>query len=247
MEIIILIIIISLLSVILFLALKKLIESITVDSKEYYFKKVQDLDNEIDQKKSELDNLDKNEIIKEEKGKEIKIEQNSLDKNLLDVFASTDYSDGNALKVSNKVDDIFVIDEKQIINDFVHNLKVNEDYESMQKLLDRFSPNLIYKLKMVNTESQIKLIKDLISDEEYEILSSYLKYKKFKLNVFLQDLELLVEKNRPIIEVMVGSKRKDYSSLSPFIKMVYSEDIYKGMIIKYQGKIYDYSINERDV
>ena len=25
------------------------------------------------------------------------------------------------------------------------------------------------------------------------------------------------------------------------------EDIYKGIIIKYQDKIYDYSINERDV
>lgn len=247
MEIIILIIIISLLAVILFLALKKLIESITADSKEYYFKKVQDLDKQLDEKKSELDNLNEKEIIEEEQAKELKIENNNLDKNLLDVFASTDYSDGNALKVSNQVDDIFVIDEKQILKDFITNIKVSGDYENMQKLLDRFSPNLIYKLKMVNNSSQIKLIKEMITDEEYEIFDSYLKYKKFKLNDFLRDLELLVEKNKPIIEVLVGSKRKDYSDMSPYIKMIYSEDIYKGMIIKYQGKIYDYSINERDV
>lgn len=247
MEIIILIIIISLLAVILFLALKKLIESITADSKEYYFKKVQDLDNEISKKKTELDSLNPNENLDTKEEEKIRVENKNIDKNLLDVFNSSDYSGENALKIANQVDEIFQIDEEKILKEFIKNTVLDEDYENLQKLQDRFSPNLIYKLKMLDKDTQIKTIFSLIDEKEYEIFDSYVKTKNFKLNKFLQDLDMIIEKTKPTIEVMVGNKKKDYSTLSPYIKMTYTDDIYKGIIIKYKGQIYDYSINERDV
>ena len=53
MEVIVLIVIISLLTLILFFALKKLIDNLTNDSKEYYFRKVQDYDEKILEKLTE--------------------------------------------------------------------------------------------------------------------------------------------------------------------------------------------------
>ena len=46
---------------------------------------------------------------------------------------------------------------------------------------------------------------------------------------------------------MLTDKNENYDYLSDNIKTIYSTDIYKGIKIKYQNKIYDYSLNERNV
>ncbi|MBQ6840943.1 MAG: hypothetical protein IJO63_02355 [Bacilli bacterium] len=247
MEIIVLIIIISLLALILFFALRKLIENITSDSKEYYFKKMQDYDAQILEKEQKLSSLNSEQTEENVKDKERVIQKSAVDRDLLNVMSSTDYEMANALKIANRVDEIFQIDEEKILKDFLSKTKVNENYKTYQMLQDRFSPNLIYKLKMLNKDAQIKVIGEMITDEEYEVFNSYVTTRKFKLEKFLLDLGLLIENNLPKIEVIVGNKTKNYDYLSPYIKTTYSDDIYKGMIIKYQDRIYDYSINERDV
>lgn len=247
MEIIVLIIIISLLALILFLALKKLIENITSDSKEYYFKKMQDYDAKLFEQEQKLSSLTSNDLEEKVKDKERVIQKSAVDRDLLNVINSTDYETINALKIANRVDEIFQIDEEKILKDFISKTKVNENYKIYQMLQDRFSPNLIYKLKLLNASTQVKVISDMISDEEFEVFNAYVTSRKFKLDKFLLDLDLLIENNLPKIEVIVGNRTKNYDYLSPYIKTTYSDDIYKGMIIKYQDRIYDYSINERDV
>lgn len=247
MDIVILVIIIIILTLILFLALRKLVDSISKDSKDYYFKKVQDLDSKLEEKRQELDSIEPQEKRENVESKDRIIKQASLDRNLLDIINSTDYESINALKIANKVDEIFSINEEEILKKFIENIEVNKNYEHAVSMQARFSPNLIYKLKNLDTKTQIKEIGKMLSDEEYEIFSEYIKRYKFKLNKFLLDLSLLIEKIEPKIEVLVGQKNKNYDHLSKYIKTIYSEDVYKGIIIKYQDRIYDYSINERDV
>ena len=249
MEIIVLSIIVLVLAVILFFALRRLIASITTDSKDYYMKRMQDYDEEILSKAKELELMGNQEDNPDEKveNKENGSSVQTIDKNLLNILNDTEYSSENALKLANKVDEIFNIDEEKIIKEFISNVHVNEDYKIYQSLYDRFSPNLIYKLKMLDVESQKNEIGKLLPDNEYDVFKSYIDTHKFKLNKFLLDLSLLIERNRPNIEILVGNKNKNYDNLNPYIKTIYDEDIYKGIIIKYQDQIYDYSINERDV
>lgn len=245
MEIIVLIIIIGILSIIMFLSLKKLIESINKESQSYYLKNMQELDSKIDEKNKKL--LEKSEEKKEEENKKDVKEVNLLDKDLLDIYNNTDYENENALKVASKVDEIFNIDEEKVLKDFIKNISIDENNKIYQSILDRFSPNLIYKLKMLNKESQVNEISKMLSDEEYNVFHDYIETHKFRLNKFLLDLNLIIERTNPVIEVLTGNKNKNYNYISPYIKTIYSDDVYKGIIIKYQDKIYDYSINERDV
>lgn len=245
MEIIVLIIIIGILSIIMFLSLKKLIESINKESQSYYLKNMQELDSKIDEKNKKL--LEKSKEEKEEENKKDVKEVNLLDKDLLDIYNNTDYENENALKVASKVDEIFNIDEEKVLKDFIKNISIDENNIIYQSILDRFSPNLIYKLKMLNKESQVNEISKMLSDEEYNVFHDYIETHKFRLNKFLLDLNLIIERTNPVIEVLTGNKNKNYNYISSYIKTIYSEDIYKGIIIKYQDKIYDYSINERDV
>ncbi len=246
MEIVLLLILTGLLSVIMFFSLKKLIESLNKDSQKYYFKTMQALDKKIEEKNKEYSN----EIINNEENEEDKkkVEKSfAIDKTLLDIYNNADYENENALKIANKVDQIFKVDEDKIISDFVKNNEVDENYKYYQSIYDRFSPNLIYKLKMLDKDNQIKEISKMLSDEEYKVFYDYVKTHKFKLNKFLLDFELNIEKTNPVIEVITGDKSKNYNHINPYIKTSYSDDIYKGIIIKYQDRIYDYSINERDV
>ena len=248
MEVIVLIIIISLLTLVLFLALKRLIANIANDSKEYYFKKVQDYDEKLFEKEKLLKNLEPSKIEEnEEENNERENKNYAIDKDFITTVNNTDYETQNALKIANRVDEIFKIDEEKIIKDFISKCEFNENYKVYETLQDRFSPNLIYKLKMLNRDGQITAISKILSDEEYEVFNAYITTRKFKLDKFLLDLDSVVKNNHPEIEVIVGNHSKNYDYLSPYIKTTYSDDVYKGMIIKYQDRIYDYSINERDV
>lgn len=246
MEIVLLLILTGLLSVIMFFSLKKLIESLNKDSQKYYFKTMQALDKKIEEKNKETNVEIKNKEFYEEDKKKVE-EKEGIDKSLLDIYNNADYENENALKIANKVDAIFKIDEDKIISDFVKNNIVNENYKYYQSIYDRFSPNLIYKLKMLDKENQINEISKMLNEEEYKVFDDYLKSHKFKLNRFLLDFELNIEKTNPVIEVITGDKSKNYNHINPYVKTSYSDDIYKGIIIKYQDRIYDYSINERDV
>lgn len=246
MEIVLLLILTGLLSVIMFFSLKKLIESLNKDSQKYYFKTMQALDKKIEEKNKETNEEKINNEFYEEDKKKVEVKE-GIDKSLLDIYNNADYENGNALKIANKVDAIFKIDEDKIISDFVKNNTVDENYKYYQSIYDRFSPNLIYKLKMLNKDNQINEISKMLNEDEYKVFYDYLKHQKFKLNRFLLDFELNIEKTNPVIEVITGDKNKNYNHINPYVKTSYSDDIYKGIIIKYQDRIYDYSINERDV
>lgn len=246
MEIVLLLILTGLLSVIMFFSLKKLIESLNKDSQKYYFKTMQALDKKIEEKNKETNEEKINNECYEEDKKKVEVKE-GIDKSLLDIYNNADYENGNALKIANKVDAIFKIDEDKIISDFVKNNTVDENYKYYQSIYDRFSPNLIYKLKMLNKDNQINEISKMLNEDEYKVFYDYLKHHKFKLYRFLLDFELNIEKTNPVIEVITGDKNKNYNHINPYVKTSYSDDIYKGIIIKYQDRIYDYSINERDV
>ena len=64
---------------------------------------------------------------------------------------------------------------------------------------------------------------------------------------FIDYITELLDLNSPRVLVYVGKKDENYDYLSKYIKTVYSRDIYKGIKIVYRNKIYDYSLNERNV
>ena len=203
MEIVILTIIILVLAVILFFALKKLIASITIDSKDYYMKRMQDYDDEILSKAKELELMgkDSDNPVQIEKNKEDNSNNKEVDKDLLSIMNETEYSSDNALKIANKVDEIFNIDEEKIIKEFLSNIKLNEDYKTYQSLYDRFSPNLIFKLKMLNKETQIKELE--ISIKRREILLSNENYvNKAPKNIVELDRKKLEEEKKKLEELL---------------------------------------------
>ena len=236
----------------MFLILRKTVKTINSQTKLYFVDKMQEYDHLINKKEEQLDKIDK-EIKEKESQKEERELSNNLneyefDYNIIDLINKTKYQDKNIYTLNRKLDEKFNLDYEAIIKKFVSIINENNQYEFCKKIKEKFTTNNIYLLKTLpNEEKEIK-IKELLNEKEYKIYNLYCEVNKNKdIDGFVDYLNELIDLNDPKIIVYVGDKKENYNHIDNNIETIFKDDIYKGIKIKYHNKIYDYSLNERNV
>ena len=244
--------VICLLVTLMFLILKNTVKTINTQTKLYFVDKLQEYDYLINQKEEKLNKIDK-EIKEKEARKEEKVDNTlknnyEFDYNIINLLNNTKYQDKNIFELNKKIDEKFNIDYISLIKKFISFISENNQYEFCMNMKNKFTSDIIYSLKILsNDELEIK-IKEMLTDDEYKIYKLYKEVNsKGDIDGFIDYLNELLDLNNPFITVYVGDKDQNYDYLSKYIKTVYSSDIYKGIKIMYQNKIYDYSLNERNV
>ena len=171
-----------------------------------------------------------------------------FDYNVIDLINKTKYQDKNLYTLNRKLDEKFNFDYEAIIKKFVSVINENNQYEFCKKIKEKFTSDVIYSLKTLpNIEKETK-VKELLNDEEYKIYSLYTETNENNnIDGFVDYLNELIDLNNPKIIVYVGDKKENYNHIDKNIETVFKNDIYKGIKIKYHDKIYDYSLNERNV
>lgn len=246
------ILVLCLLVGLMFFILRKTVKKINEQSKLYFVDKLQEYDYLINKKEKQLEEIDK-EIKDKESQKEEKelLGENSnfeFDYNIIDLINKTKYQDKNIYTLNRKIDEKFNLDYEKIIKKFVSIINQNNQYAFCKNIKDKFTSDEIYLLKSLPNEKKEERIKELLSTEEYKIYDLYKEMnKKNTIDGFIDYLNEIIDLNNPKIIVYVGDKKENYDHISENIKTVYKDDIYKGIKIKYQNKIYDYSLNERNV
>ena len=233
-----------LLILIMFLFLKKIVIKINKVSKDYFLDKLQVYDDLINEKEKVLRDL-------EEKSKKIKDstieEQNdssSQNVYLYDI-KSIDYQYEDILKKMKDIDKKFQINNRKIIEDFIQK-HFNEDevayYHYLEDIRKKFNKEFIYRLSSRSSIEQEKVVRGYF-EKDSRILDEYLK-RKHRLNIlsFVSCLDKEIAKNDPFIYVYVGDSSIQYNSLHPYIITKVDESIYRGILIKYKDKVYDYSL-----
>ena len=246
------IVVIIVLVVLMFFILKSTVKKINSQTKLYFVDKLQEYDYLIDQKEERL-----NQINKEIKEKELKREDGNtsingksyeFDYQIIDLLNKTQYQDKNIFEMSKKIDEKFNIDYVALLTEFLSNVKEDGTYSFCKNLRDKFTSDIIYKLKVMSNEEQKEYLKTFLLEEEYQIYKLYCDLnEKGDLDGFLDYLNELMDLNNPMVFVYVGTREENYDYLSKYIKTIYSKDIYKGIRIIYRNRIYDYSLNERNV
>ena len=242
---------ILLLVFLMFFILKSTVKKINKQTKLYFVDKSQEYDYLINEKVEQLKELDKQ--IKEKEliqDKDKKVNENNnyeFDYSIIDLLNNTKYQDKNIFELSKKMDDKFNIDKEKLIKDFL-SISVNDDsYLFCKKLKSKFTSDIIYSLKILSLEELDKKLKEILSGDEYKLYQLYSETNKKNIDGFVDYINELIDLNNPNIVVYVGDKNENYDHLSKYIKTIYSSDIYRGIKIKYQNKIYDYSLNEGNV
>jgi len=244
--------IICVLVVLMFLVLKSTVKKINSQTKLYFVDKAQEYDYMIDKK---LDKLSK--IKQEDKEKELNKEEidNSINSNnyefdykIIDLLNKTKYQDKNIFEINKMIDEKFDIDYIGLIKEFLKNIHDDGTYKFVSDLRKKFDSNTIYQIKILSEQEQMELLKKNLNAKEIQVYKAYLKItNKHNIDSFIDYLNELVDLNSPTITIYVGNKTENYDHLSNYIKTIYSKDIYKGIKIIYKNKIYDYSLNERNV
>ena len=209
----------------------------------------------ISEQKNELNSI--NELINKKKNEEIlskdkKVEvENVIIDNLND---SVDYdislidcfSEHKNRNIKDMVDAEFDYDKEKIIKTFIKKIETNKNYELCKRLQKKFSCNQIYELSIISKDELFIKLREVLNDNEYKIVDLYSKtHEDFTLEGFINYLDELVKLNDPTITIYVNNKKDNYEYLSKYIKTEIDNNIYYGMKIGYQGKLYDFSLNGR--
>ena len=201
------------------------------------FSRLRKNNNSIAEKKYKLDKLDN--LIE---NKELELDQEPVETKDNDI----DYSNQNQPPETNNT--INNIDYEALIKDFISRITPNDKYDFCVNLRAKFTSNVIYELK-TKLESELEdYLKQLLTINEYRI---YEFYKSIvvdnSIDNFVDYLDQLIDLNNPHITILVGSAEENYNYLDKNIETKVVKDIYKGIKIIYKNKIYDFSLNERDV
>ena len=172
-----------------------------------------------------------------------------FDYQIIDLLNKTKYQDKNIFEINKRIDESFNIDYVALIKRFLDNIKDDGTYSFCTSLRDKLTSSVVYDLKILDKDMQEEYLKKILNETEFLIYRMYvvISYDDYSVDGFLGYLNELVDLNSPNIMVYVGSKYENYDYLSKYIKTVYSKDIYKGIRIIYKKRIYDYSLNERNV
>ena len=237
----------------MFFILKGTVKKINSQTKLYFVDKLQEYDYLIDRKEEKLNNI--NEEIKKQEKLIVEGQESSrkntyeFDYQIIDLFNKTKYQDKNIFELNRKIDETFNIDYIELLKKFLEYVKDDGTYQFCVDLRDKFTSEVVYQLKIMNSDEQKKYLSGMLKEQEYNIYKLYLVAigKEASVDGFIEYLDELIDLNSPNIMVYVGSKYENYDYLSKYIKTVYSKDIYKGIRVIYRKRIYDYSLNERNV
>lgn len=237
----------------MFFILKGTVKQINSQTKLYFVDKLQEYDYLINKKEEKLNNI--NQELREQEAKKVdefntnKKTTYEFDYQIIDLLNKTKYQDKNIFELNKKIDETFNIDYVGLLKRFLEYVKDDGTYEFCIKLRDKFTSDVVYQLKIMDISEQLEYLGSFLDDLEFNIYKVYLGMagKGACVDGFMEYLNELLDLNSPNVMVYVGSRNENYDYLSKYIKTIYSKDIYKGIRIIYRKRIYDYSLNERNV
>lgn len=247
-EIVISIVVVAIFLVILFVLLTLTTRKINVLVKDNFMGKMQQFDYLISDKEKKLDELEKKDNAASDKTKidNSKKEKSENGGGGIYIGTSAKLRKSDILKDYKAIKINFSHDIVEKIRKFVELNPENKSmigrYAVLKKIKSYFSLQNIFKISAYQSEEQRKIVEEILSAEEKEIVAKMLNRKNFNVKKFVQEVDDMLRENDPMIYVYVGEKRGEYEDIDRRIVVGVDEKIVEGVKIVYRGKVFDYSI-----
>lgn len=140
----------------------------------------------------------------------------------------------------------FDYDYEKIIGEFLRILDDSNNYELCNNLKNIFTSEIIYQIKC--SSNWLESVKKLLNNKQQKILNAYLSInKKFNLDDFIIYIDELVKLNSKNVTIYTSPDLELDMDLDENIEIIKDNSIYEGIKIKYQSRLYDFSLNGRDL
>lgn len=145
----------------------------------------------------------------------------------------------------------FSYDQNQIIHDIYleYNAKQEEqEGKLLEELLSKLSLDIVYKLSAFDSEEQIEIMNEIITQEEKSLMEEFLKlYGDFHCITFYH--WLYMQKKIKCNTILVKSLKagEDYKHISDLIEVQQDNNLCEGFQIFAGSKMYDYGIRRLEL
>ena len=204
-----------------------------IDQKE---QKLREIKKEIENKKATLTSDNDNSLKS----------NYTFDNNIIDMMNKANYKYSDFLELQKKIDNDFQINYENIVKKFVSEIEIDNDYILCSTIKEKLNSKVIYELNI--SPSLEDSMSNYFSKEEMEIYYRFKKETNLEdINSFINYLDELISVSSPYVLVYVSSPKYNFDHISKYVKTIVSDDIYKGIKIVFKNKVYDFSLNERNV
>lgn len=230
--------------------LARVVKQVNRDSKEFFEKKIVVYDDLIDEKQKHLDAI-KTEIenIKvESKGKETEEKGVLSGGNMIVVNEKLpDYKIEGFFEQAKRIDEEFKLNKDEAVKNFVKDkMRVGANsgaIAELKTLYDRLANEQSYEQIISSDSDGWDYIDKMMNGQVKSVMEPYMiGSPKADINEILGYMKLELDKASPEIVVETGDKADNFGYINGRIKTVYNPDIYMGIRIFYQDRMYDYSL-----
>lgn len=244
-----LVVVITLTLVMSFL-LVKLVKRINVQSKDYFEKKMVVYNDLIDEKQEHLDKIETeikdaiDSMPSEPEAKEI----NNAPEGVVVINENLPkYKIEGFFEQAKRIDDKFKFNKEQAVKDFVDKKVYKENKDELLKSLLELKAKLKdenrYKYITRSQGNDWQYVASITDEKVMKFLKPYIVGNpKADINEILSYVELEIDKASPEIVVETGEKDDNFGHIYDKIKTVYNPEIYMGIRIFYQDRMYEYSL-----
>lgn len=231
------------LTTIMFILLKRIVNTINEQAKVFFMMKLQSYDELIEKKEEELKRLNEQTVVPNV----VETTVNGV-KEKVNVVIQDDapkYELEGLLEVIKKIDDEFNFDTTKIVKQFVnYSSNFNADYYNKLLVIKEKITNYgLYNIVIKSELEQLEILKKIGIDDKSLFDIYNFSYKKFNINNFLKILNIEIQKNDPIIYVYVGKKNENFDDLGENVHTQLDNTILKGIKVKYRNVMYEYSLS----
>lgn len=231
------------LTIIMFILLKRIVNTINEQAKVFFMMKLQSYDELIEKKEEELKKLNEQTVVPSASETTVNAVKEKVNVVIQDDVPK--YELEGLLEVIKKIDDEFNFDFTKVIQQFVnYSCNFNADYyNKLLAIKEKIINYGLYNIVIKSELEQLEILKNLnINDSSlFEIYN--FSYKKFNINNFLKILDIEIKKNDPIIYVYVGKKSENFDNLGENVHTQLDNTILKGIKVKYRNVMYEYSLS----
>ena len=237
--------IVIVLTLIMFILLRRIVKTINEQTKVFFMMKLQSYDDMIEAKQQELNTLKAQEITKETEDTNPKEDQSNNSVSVVIPKDTPVYKVEGLVDIIRQIDKEFNHDFKAIILEFAEKSKNknNEYYEELSKVKEKLDNYGLFNLVIKSKDEQLEIIKQLEITKTNLYKKYDEQYNKFSINDFIKFLDIEFSKNDTTIYVYVGNEKENYDDLASNIKTIYDKNIIRGIKIKYQNNVYEYHLS----
>ena len=142
----------------------------------------------------------------------------------------------------------FDVNPEEIIKTFIKEHEDKEDekqYTILRDFRKKFTDKILYECSTLEKQEQYEIVESVLTQEEKELLKlqeNYPRKNEFTVRKLMEQVEEKMKKTDPTIYVYTSKPDEKYEKLDKRIKTRVYKNMSEGVIIHYQGKMYDYSV-----